>query len=577
MTERTITSDVPSGMPQEPLSAEAVEWRKNLKKLAAQQQKSYPCFAQFCDEPEHKVGFKPARVAKWLSENENFKTDRKTDMLYYGDAAKGVWTANGEVKLQEILAVILGEENRVSYYTNILHALKALTYCDIEFSRKIAVENGLLNVETGELTPFTLEEMAFYALPVAYNAEAQCPNWLEFLKQVVAQEDIPTLQEWSGYLLLPDYRFHNLTWIYGGGRNGKGVWQRTMEGILGAENVSSVALEEFDGSHRFAMRQLYGKLFNPCSEPTTNRVLQTALLKKATGQDTISAECKGKDKRIDFRNVAKITVIANKFPKVRDTTTAFKERRLFIKFPNEFTGKNVIANLEQIWLGNAEERSGILNWMLQGLQRLLSQGYFTESKSQEETEIAFERASDTISAFLNQIAIFDKNLVTTRAEAYNAYKEYCDVFGLETENEKVFTQRLKETPRISVTTVSKPNRLRAWKGLGLRKLNDDGSVSPVSDVSLQHGVIPQANSDELSKNRESISHATSDTGDTSQPLVAAKDCVHFHKASCMHPNPNCLTPLFNCPSVCRDFKPYSGSVTAPSDYPRYPEPEHGEG
>ncbi|MCW4003700.1 MAG: hypothetical protein NWE95_07305, partial [Candidatus Bathyarchaeota archaeon] len=46
-----------------------------------------------------------------------------------------------------------------------------------------------------------------------------------------------------------------------------------------------------------------------------------------------------------------------------------------------------------------------------------------------------------------------------------------------------------------------------------------------------------------------------------QPLVLAKDCVHFHKASCMHPNPNCLTPLFNCPDTCRGFKPY-GEVDA---------------
>jgi phage/plasmid-associated DNA primase len=103
---------------------------------------------------------------------------------------------------------------------------------------------------------------------------------------------------------------------------------------------------------------------------------------------------------------AKKTVTANRFPKIKDSTTAFRERRLFIAFPNEFTGEKQIQNLEQVWLNNPEEKSGILNWMLEGLQRLLSQGYFTESKSQEETEIAFERASDTISAFLKEMAVF---------------------------------------------------------------------------------------------------------------------------------------------------------------------------
>ena len=117
-----------------------------------------------------------------------------------------------------------------------------------------------------------------------------------------------------------------------------------MESILGERNVSNISLEEFDGEHRFAMRQLYGKLFNPCSEPRTAKILETNLLKFATGQDTIEAEIKGKQQRLHFRNCSKITVLANRFPKVKDSTTAFKERRLFIKFPNEFTGKNCKQN-----------------------------------------------------------------------------------------------------------------------------------------------------------------------------------------------------------------------------------------
>ena len=87
---------------------------------------------------------------------------------------------------------------------------------------------------------------------------------------------------------------------------------------------------------------------------------------------------------------------------------------------------------------------GILNWMLQGFQRLLANGCFTESKTQEQVEIAFERASDTMGAFLSEMVIFDKNTVTPRSVAFESYKNYCDVFSLESENDKKFTQRLKE-------------------------------------------------------------------------------------------------------------------------------------
>jgi putative DNA primase/helicase len=540
---------------------ERQEYFKNIKSA-----KTYPAYSIFCDNPEKITGFKPARVAKWLYEHEHFKTDRKTGILYYGDEEKGVWTANGETVLEEICAKILGEENKAHHYSNILHDLKGLSYCDITFSNKVAVENGLLNVETKELTPFSLDEMAFYSLPVAYNPKMEYPNWLEFLNQVVNAEDTPTLQEWSGYLLLPDYRFHKLLWIHGPGRNGKGVWQRTMEGVLGQKNVSSVGLEEFDGSHRFAMRQLYGKLFNPCSEPTTNRILQTALLKKATGQDTISAECKGKDTRIEFRNAAKITVIANKFPKVSDTTTAFTERRLFVKFPNEFTGKEATPNLEMVWLNSSEEKSGILNWMLDGLQKLLAQGYFTESKSQHETEIEFQRVSDTIGAFIAEMVIFGKNLVTTRSDAFEAYKRYCDFIGATNESDKAFTNRLKNTPKIKPGgTRIKGQYERAWLGIALKPIPEDFATDATDATVLAYN-IPLENfgksKKEVGEGKHVATVASVSTNDGT-PQFCALVCANYHNKGeygCSHPNPMGLNEKTLKPLRCLGFKPIGVDV-----------------
>ncbi len=447
-------------------------------KVEVEQEDNLPNYDYFCpilDKRGTREPFKPAKVAKWLSEHRHFKADRTTDLLYFYDGQS--WRDNGEVYLQEILGKILETENRHGIYTDVLHDLKALVYNDIKFSQKIALENGLLDVESQELLPFNFNEMPFHKLPITYNKDAKCPNWEAFISQVVNSDDLLTIQEWSGFLLLPDYRFHKLLWVHGEGRNGKGVWQRTMEAILGENNVSSIGLEEFNGGHRFALRQLYGKLFNPCSEPNTTYPLQTPLLKKATGQDTIEAEIKGKQNRLKFRNYAKITVLANKFPKVEDTTTAFKERRLFIKFPNEFTGTKQIQNIEANWLIVNDEKSGILNWMLKGLERLLTNGYFTESKTQQETEAEFLRASDTIGAFLKEMIVYNKNFVTTRSEAYESYKKYCDTIGLEAESEKAFTQRLKDTPKISVCSVKKPKQERAWKGITLKLISDDGEIT----------------------------------------------------------------------------------------------------
>lgn len=546
---------------------------------------SYNYFFPFDDKTGKPTPFKPAKIAYWLADNDHFKTDKDTDILYFGDIKTGRWIEKGEVPLKQILAKILGEENRESHFSNIIHDLKSLTYTDVTFSQKIACENGLLDSETQTLTPFNLDELAFHEIPVKYDPEAKCPNWETFINQVVNQDDLAVIQEWSGFLLLPDYRFHKIMWMVGTGRNGKGVWQRTMEAILGEKNVSGVGLEELDGSRRFAIKNLYGKLFNPCSEPTTNKPLQTPLLKKATGQDTIDSEIKCKQDRIAFRNYAKITVLANKFPKVNDQTTAFRERRLFIKFPFEFTGKKQKQNIEENWLKNPDERSGILNWMLTGLKRLLEQGHFSESLTQQETEVEFLRASDTINAFINELGIIDKNLVTTRAEAFELYINYCDTFALEAENEKKFTARLKETPKISTTTVSKPKRERAWRGIGFKTLNEDGTTTPVTDVTAKGGLSTTL--DIYSKISTLIEiPVTSDTTVTEQKIHFVRLCqndVDAHKCDkCQgkqaefkvtNPSGAIFFGCSGCFEEYRKFTSYEGVKFVDDTMSEYPEEE----
>ena len=220
-----------------------------------------------------------------------------------------------------------------------------------------------------------------YKLNIHFNPANKYPVWQTFLDQILPKDDQALLQEYMGYCILPAMPKHKMMWFYGRGRNGKGRVIATVEAIVGVENCSYLELGEFDGEHRFALAQLYGKLVNVSSEPFTTGSLQTPLLKKITGEDTLDAEVKGKQKRLTFRNIAKAFVLGNEFPKVDDTSVAFEDRTLILKFPNEFKGKSQIDNIERTWLSDPVEVSGIFNWMLEGLQRLVKNGDFTISKT----------------------------------------------------------------------------------------------------------------------------------------------------------------------------------------------------
>ncbi len=99
---------------------------------------------------------------------------------------------------------------------------------------------------------------------------------------------------------------------------------------------------------------------------------------------------------MSFQNIAKPLVLGNQFLKVSDSSLAFEDRTLILKFPNTFTGKNQIDNIERSWLDDSSEVSGIFNWMLEGLHHLGINHDFTLSKTTKEIILEFKRTSDPV-------------------------------------------------------------------------------------------------------------------------------------------------------------------------------------
>jgi hypothetical protein len=210
-------------------------------------------------------------------------TDLK-DLYYYED---GIYKP-AESKIENLLEAQLGAKAYTYLISEIMGHLQRASYVDRKDFNKydgyLPVENGLLNLKTMSLEPFSTEKIFTYKLNVTYNPEAQCPKWNQFLDQILPKEDQPLLQEWLGYCMLPAMPKHKIMWFYGTGRNGKGRVIATIEHIVGTQNCSYLELKEFDGEHRFATAQLYGKLINVSSEPSTIKDLQTPLLKKSQGK-----------------------------------------------------------------------------------------------------------------------------------------------------------------------------------------------------------------------------------------------------------------------------------------------------
>ena len=350
----------------------------------------------------------------------------------------------------------------------------------------LPMQNGLFNLLTGDLTAFDPEQVFTYKLDIKYDPENMCPNWLEFIKEVVTEEDIPLLQEMMGYCLLAAIPFHKMFWLYGTGRNGKGVVIRTLEKVLGADSCGSLNLSEFREGRRFSLCQLYGKLINVSSEPPLSKYgLPTTVLKMVTGEDTIKAEMKGKNERLSFVNVSKLFIIGNHFPKVEDNSLGWWDRVIVLKFPYSFEGNKCIPNIEKNWI--PEELSGVFNWMLEGLYRIRENNGFSSSKSTEETKAEFMKVSDPFNAWIIECCNMIPNAYITHEDAFTNYLEYCDELGADRDSKRGFYAKMRQVPKVKdVQKKVAGQSPRVFEGITLKidgqiVLNDE-KVTEVTEV-----------------------------------------------------------------------------------------------
>ncbi len=343
-----------------------------------------------------------------------------------------------------------------------------------KFDNFMPVENGLLNLTTFELTPHTPDKIFTFKLETAYLPGKKCPKFMKYFNESLPNKEAQqVVQEFSGYTLLPAFPHHYFLFMIGGGRNGKGTLMRTLTGILGAENVSAVPLDQLDGKHRFVVATLFGKLMNVCSEPSTKK-LHPQILKKVTGQDLVHGEIKNKQNPLNFIPFAKWFVLANELPPVNDTTLSFWDRLQLVEYTQSFTDEegNKITDIEELWLNDPDERSGVLNWMIAGLKRLQEQGGITQTLTMKQKKLEYKKSSDPIGAFLSDETqcIYGPHFWLKLDEVYDAYKRYAEEQGIMIESENKLTARLKKLPNV----VSRRRRLkkgenptRIWIGIGL--------------------------------------------------------------------------------------------------------------
>ena len=411
------------------------------------------------------------RLAKLIM-NEyafNFKTVRDTKEIYYFN--DGIYHPDGETIIANIAEDFMDDLTSTHNKNEVVGYIKDSNYIERELFNidpdYINLKNGIYNIKTKEFIGHNPSFLFINEIPVNYDPEAKCPKILKFLSEVIYPEDVVTLQEFFGYCLYRRHHIHKSCMFIGEGKNGKSTTINLLSAMLGKENVCSRELFQLIND-KFAVADVYGKLANLAADITATALKQTGLFKALTGEDLVSAEKKFKG-AFSFRNYAKFIFSANKLPRSPDKSYAFYRRWILISFPNTFVGSQCNSNLIDE-LTTSEELSGLLNWAVEGLERLLKQGDFSYNKTVEEVAEQYETLSNPVYSFVKKFLKPLVNGAILKDEVWERYVKWCKENKLSVVPRNMLTRELsKHLPEIRsdrTTMLVDGKQLPAYREIG---------------------------------------------------------------------------------------------------------------
>jgi putative DNA primase/helicase len=291
---------------------------------------------------------------------------------------------------------------------------------------KLNLQNGTLVItsEGQRLKPFDDADFLTYQLPYAYDPTTQAPRFHAFLARV--QPDLEcqrVLAEFIAYLFVSTgtLKLEKALLLYGSGANGKSVFFEIISALLGEENTCNYSLQSLTDGRAYYRANLADKLVNYVSE--INGKFDTNAFKQLVSGEPIEARLPYGQPLV-MKEYAKFIGNCNELPTDVEQTDAYFRRFILVPFavtiPEGERDPQLSATI------TATELPGILNWVLDGLYRLLAQRGFSPCEASRRQVEEFQKQSDSVRLFLDEEGYQpDPERWLTHQELFSRYKSYC--------------------------------------------------------------------------------------------------------------------------------------------------------
>ncbi len=274
------------------------------------------------------------------------------------------------------------------------------------------------------------EDFISKLMPVKYDRDAKAPLFHEFMNAVQPHAPMRSfLKRYFGYCFTALTSEQVFVFFYGEGRNGKSTLVDLIAQIM-ADYSTTVPFETLAGDDRRKggeatpdLARLPGARLVRAAEPEQGMKFRESMIKSLTSGEPILI----RRLHAEFNEVYptfKLVISGNHKPDVRGADDGIWRRVLLVPWDIQIPKEKVDKRLpEKLW----EERTGVLNWLIEGALDYLQYGLMIPDEVRAATD-TYREESDPVGAFIDAYCQItgDPDDEVDPKTLYVTYKKFCE-------------------------------------------------------------------------------------------------------------------------------------------------------
>ena len=346
-----------------------------------------------------------------------------------------------------------------------------------------AVANGVVDLVSGDLLPYSPLQKIVRNSSVVYDPSAKCPTWERCVLQWMNDdaEMAAFVQRLFGSALTGRPVEDKLALLRGLGCNGKSVFDKVLLGVFGgyAEVIGESTLFGKGaigdpGRARADIIKMSGARLAICSETAEMGLLREPDVKRLTGREPFPARAPYGVAEVNVVPSWLLCVTTNYMPLIKGDDDGIWRRIVDIEFPRNFDKDPTVKKDPMLDQKLTAEYSGVLNWLLEGLREYRRIGLAIPQKVLDAVE-SYRDDSDDVKRWMEERLIREegaRELLSDCLSNFNGFlKQENQSYSMSIQS---FTRRLRA--KVPAAAIYRTCGRTAIRGYRLKTTEDFAEV-----------------------------------------------------------------------------------------------------